>query len=99
MTYTVQGDTIRLNAAFTNFSGTGAATTSVTITIYDEQRNVLEYATTSSNAGKEINDGSTTGAHYYDYTTVNAGVHFFEYEGTLESKTITDKGTFYVTWA
>lgn len=97
--YTVKGDTIRLNTLFKTFAGVGTDSTSVTITIYDESKNVLEYATTSSNAGKEINNGSTSGAFYYDYLTVNSGVHFFKYTGTLETKTIVDNGTFYVVWA
>jgi hypothetical protein len=95
MGYTVIGDTIRLNAAFENFSSVAADPTIVTLTIYDECKNTLTSATTTSS----VSTGSATGAFYYDYTTTNEGVHFYEFEGTLEGYTITDKGTFYVTWA
>jgi hypothetical protein len=93
--YVTQGDTIRLNSAFESFSDVGSDPDTVTLTIYDGQRNTLVSATTTSN----VTNGSTDGAYYYDYTTVNEGVHFYEFEGLLDSYTISDKGTFYVTWA
>ena len=93
--YVTSGDTIRLNAMFETFAGVGADPTTVTLTIFDGLKNTLVSATTTSN----IDNGSTDGAFYYDYETVNEGIHFYEFEGTLESHTITDKGTFYVTWA
>jgi hypothetical protein len=94
--YVTQGDTIRLNAAFETFAGTGSDPTTVTLSIYDEQKNVLFSGGTSAGG---IENGSTDGTFTYDYPTVNEGVHFYEFEGTLEGHTISDKGTFYVTWA
>jgi hypothetical protein len=95
MGYVTQGDTIRLNSAFETFAGVGSDPTTVTLDIYDELRNNLLSASTTTG----VTNGSTDGAFYYDYTTVNAGVHFYEFEGALEGHTISDKGTFYVTWA
>ena len=94
--YVTQGDTIRLNAAFKTFAGVGTDPTIVTLTVSDEQRNTLFSGGTSAGG---IENGSAAGAFIYDYTTINEGVHFYEFEGTLEGHTISDKGTFYVTWA
>jgi hypothetical protein len=96
MVYATVGDTIRLNADFTTFAGVGADPTTVTLNVYDELKNVVLSAGTSAGG---IENGSTDGIFHYDYLTVNEGVHFYEFEGTLETHTISDKGTFYVTWA
>ena len=93
--YSVLGDTIRLNGYFETFAGAPTDPMSTTIYIYDEHRNTLVSATTTAS----LMNGSTTGEYYYDYTTVVTGVHFYEFRGTLESKNISDRGTFYVTWA
>ena len=95
MTHVTQGDTIRLNASFETFAGVGSDPLTTTLYVYDEQRNTLTSATTTGG----VTNGSTNGQFYYDYTTVNAGVHFYEFIGSLSGKTISDKGTFYVTWA
>jgi hypothetical protein len=96
MVYATVGDTIRLNAAFKAFDGTGTDPTTVTLTVYDELRNIILTAGTSAGG---VENGSTDGAYLYDYLTLNEGVHFYEFEGTLETHTISDKGTFYVTFA
>jgi len=95
MTHVTKGDTIRLNAAFHTFAGVGTDPTTCTLYVYDGDHNTLISATTTSS----VMNGSTTGEYYYDYTTLNVGVHFYEFRGSLESYTISDRGTFYVTWA
>jgi hypothetical protein len=92
--YTVSGDTIRLNANFVTFAGVAANPDVLTLNIYDELRNVVASATSTSG----ITDDAV-GSWYYDYTTVNEGVHFYEFIGTLEGYSISNTGTFYVTWA
>jgi hypothetical protein len=94
MTYVTQGDTIRLNAYFETFDELGSDPMSTTLYIYDGDHNILVTATTSTG----VTNGSTDGEFYYDYTTINAGTHFYEFRGTLEGYTISDKGAFYVTW-
>ncbi len=96
MEHVTLGDTIRLNAAFETFAGAGADPTTVTVTIYDEGRYVLFTGGTSAGG---VENGSAVGEYTYDYTTVSEGVHIFEFEGTLEGHTISDKGAFYVTFA
>jgi hypothetical protein len=93
--YVVLGDTIRLNAYFETFAGLQSDPLATTLYVYDEHRNTLVSATTTAG----LTNGSTTGEYYYDYTTVVVGAHFYEFRGTLESKTISDRGTFYVTWS
>jgi len=95
MTYVTVRDTIRLNAAFEDFSGIGADPLTTTLYIYDEGRNTLISGTTTGG----VTNGSTTGKFYYDYTTVNEGLHFYEFIGSVSGKNISDRGTFYVTWA
>ena len=95
MVYVTLGDTIRLNGAFEAFDGTGTDPTTVTLKVYDHMKNTLVSATTTS----DVTNGSTDGAFYYDYKPLIEGTHFYEFEGTLEGHTISDKGTFYVTWA
>jgi len=95
MTQVTVGDTIRLNAAFETFAGVKADPVTTTLYIYDTNHNTLTSATTTSS----VTNGSTTGAFYYDYTTINEGVHFYEFIGSVDSKNISDRGTFYVTWA
>jgi len=95
MTYVTKGDTIRLNAAFETFAGVGTDPTTTTLYIYDGDHNTLISATTTS----AVTNGSTDGAFYYDYTSVNIGVHFYEFIGTLEGNKISDRGAFYVVWA
>jgi hypothetical protein len=86
---------IRLNSQFKTYAGIGSDPTAVTLTIYDEGKNILFSGGTSAGG---VENGSTDGAFIYDYTTVIEGVHHYEFEGTLETHTITDKGTFYVVW-
>ena len=92
--YVTLGDTIRLNAYFKTFADIGADPATTILTIFDEEKNTLLSASTLTN----VTNGSTDGEFYYDYTTVNEGVFFYEFKGTLEGHTISDKGTFYVTW-
>ena len=93
------GDTIRLDAHFETFGGVAANPTTVTLKIYDQLKNVLLTATSSTDAyGPGIVDDAV-GSWYYDYTTINEGVHFYEFYGLEEGYMISDKGTFYVTWA
>jgi hypothetical protein len=84
-----KGDTVRLKASFYTFAGVLADPTTVSYTVYDDAETVIVTGT----ASKE-----STGVYYYDYTTTVRGVFSYEFNGTLETKTILSRDYFAVIW-
>jgi len=91
---TILGDTIRLNVMFETLAGVAVDPTSPTLTIYDGMHNTLVSGTTTGG----VSSSASAGYWYYDYTPPFAGTYFYSFQGTVDSATVKNMGTFYVSF-
>ena len=87
------GDTVRLKCEFKNWAGDLTSPTNVKIIVYSEENKVLLPATTVESV--------SAGKYKYDYTIpIDAvGNMYFEFSGTLETKTIIGRMKLERKWA
>lgn len=82
----IQGDTVRLQVHFKTFTGVSVDPDGISLTIYDNAKNVLE-TIPISNENKE-----STGKYFYDYTASELNEFIFEFAGSYNSKPILSRG-------
>jgi len=86
------GDTIRLTGDFKNWAGALADPTSVTVTTYDQNRNVLATLSGASVVKSE------TGKYYAEYLVPDVKMLIYEFTGTLEGGAITQRKSLNPVW-
>jgi len=82
------GDTVRIQATFSNFAGAIAdLAANPTLKIYDDDETLVTTVT-----GASLTHPST-GVYYYDYTLpTTKGAYYYEFSGTVDSTTILRRG-------
>lgn len=87
------GDTVRLKCHFRTFNGNSVEPTNVTLTIYDDQKQIIE------NINLDDTNKLDVGVYFYDYVIPDGNSDLvYEFAGTYNNKPILARGEIKVKW-